>query len=224
MEVADGQFMQSSLGIPFVQYDTSLAAVEGGQFYGNDIFMFADQIIKYNPTTNEFDRITYKDGSGIWRDYPSGTPTTETLDADSGFLFSNSQASSRDVYVVGRASTTGRSIDIPDADVDNAYRDAGSGYPVAVAMEASGLTDSGFSGGITFIFSDQIIKYTFMTQEFDQMMWYRTTDESWQYYGSGSAFDFEPGECYLILNNNVSAPTEAYTWIYPKPYAEPPNN
>ncbi|MCX6354584.1 MAG: hypothetical protein NTZ78_06735, partial [Candidatus Aureabacteria bacterium] len=211
----------TSVSIPFVQYDTEMSAVFGGQGHTGTpaIPALSDRINKFNPATEDFDIRFWKSASG-WGAIGNTEPAT--LQADEGFLYTNSLATSQNIWFVGKVSPSNRSLAIRGASGKAQLTCVGSGYPASVSLGDSNLIGSGFLGANITGLSDLIYEFNPSTGEFDHIAWYRTTPPQWLFINQATSFGFEPGRAYIITNRDNSTPPE-WTWDYTKPYSQPPN-
>jgi len=212
----------TSVSLPFVQYDTDINAVFGGQGYTGTpaIPALSDRINKFNPATEEFDIRFWKSASG-W--IAKGNTEPVTLHADEGFIYTNSLTTPQNIWFVGKVSPANRSLSIRGASGNAQLTYVGSGYPVSVSLGDSNLIGSGFRGSNIPGLSDLIYEFNLSTGEFDHVAWYKTTTpQQWMFINPVTTFGFEPGRAYIITNRDNSTPPE-WTWDYAKPYVHPPN-
>ncbi|MCX6354002.1 MAG: hypothetical protein NTZ78_03740 [Candidatus Aureabacteria bacterium] len=211
----------TSVSLPFVQYATGMSAVFGGQGHTGTpaIPALSDRLNKFNPATEEFDIRFWKSASG-W--VALGNTEPVTLQADEGFLYTNSLATPQNIWFVGKVSPTNRLLSIRGASGKAQLTYVGSGYPTSVSLGDSNLLGSGFhSSNITGL-ADLIYEFNLSTGEFDHIAWYKTTTSLWMFINPATSFGFEPGKAYIITNRDNSTPPE-WTWDYAKPYSHPPN-
>ncbi|MCX6355667.1 MAG: metallophosphoesterase [Candidatus Aureabacteria bacterium] len=211
----------TSASLPFVQYDTGMSAVFGGQGHTGTpaIPALSDRINKFNPATEEFDIRFWKSASG-W--VAIGNTEPATLQADEGLLYTNSLTTSQNIWFVGKVSTEDRSLSIRGTSGKAQLTYVGSGYPVSVSLGNSNLLESGFKGANITALSDLIYEFNLSTGEFDHVTWYKTTTSQWLFINPGTSFRLEPGRAYMIANRENSTPPE-WTWDYTKAYSPPPN-
>ena len=145
-----------------------------------------------------------------------------TLQADEGFIYTNSLTTPRDIRFVGKVSPANRSLAIRGASGKAQLTYVGSGYPVSVSLANSNLLGSGFHGAAITGLSDLIYEFNLSTGEFDHLAWYKTTTSQWLFINPGTLFGFEPGRAYMITNRDNATPPQ-WTWDYTKPYSHPPN-
>ncbi len=86
----------------------------------------------------------------------------------------------------------------------------GTGFPFPTSLAASGLVESGLTGGMYSATSDHI--YTWYAGHF-YPAWYHQ-DNGWQ----GSSFSFEPGKGYIVV---VTPGHQAFNWYQPRPQYSP---
>ncbi|MCX6355890.1 MAG: hypothetical protein NTZ78_13460 [Candidatus Aureabacteria bacterium] len=211
----------TSVSLPFVQYATGMNAVFGGQGHTGTpaIPALSDKLNKFDPTTEDFTIRFWKSASG-W--VALGNTEPVTLQADEGFLYTNSLATPQNIWFVGKVAPANRSLPIRGASGKAQLTYVGSGYPVPVSLGNSNLIGSGFHGSTITGLSDLIYEFNLSTGEFDHIAWYKTTTSLWMFINPGTSFGLEPGKAYIITNRDNSAPPE-WTWDYAKPYSQPPN-
>ena len=216
---------ENKISIPFVPYSNNLNDVIGKQgLTGSTISAFADQCWKWNQATLSYERsFLYDDGiTKEWRDlYNPADPPPFTFDADSGYrlLLTLITPDMTPLYFVGKVSATSRTINLTKT-VYSGLNYVASAYPMEVALEDSGLVESGFTGSTVSAFSDQLWFWNWGTRSYDRIF-YNTGLGQWQNKdGTTTTRKLRPGEGFRIVLSPVSG---LRTWNYPKPYTQPPN-
>jgi hypothetical protein len=103
---------------------------------------------------------------------------------------------------------------------DNGYSLVGSRFPMPVALSASGLQSSGFTGGTSMNKSDNLVFYNPATQQFDIRVWLYSGDSTWRdSTGNVTTRQLQPGEAFLIQRKSRGS---NFTWTNPVPYTTVP--
>ena len=205
------------VSIPFVPFDTSLDSVIEDQLTGNAANkFFSDNIEKWDPVASNYQRAWYDTSS--WVDWDTGGAPAFDWEADVGYWINIMVFNPpKNICFVGKVSSTSRSIPISqDRNL------CGSAYPFEVhSLYYSGLLGSGFTGSAINFFSDNIEWWNSGIGNYDRV-WYDTSASQWKNWdGSVAAKSFVPCDGFWI---NVLVFNPPFTWTYPKPYVEPPNN
>jgi hypothetical protein len=218
------------VSLPFVQYFTPVDSVIGAQLTGDESEVYADRIWRWDPDSSEFRLLWLVDSvgpccDGRWFETVGGTPvpTDLNLDADMGFWIQN-RHEEQEIILVGEVSSDSNRI----IDLLFGIQEFGSSYPVVVNLDYSDLYQDGAVGSINELNADRI--------------WYWDTDsDSWDFAwlvdGVGPPYDgrwwdsfpngptavqLSPGKGYRFELRNLRGHTP-FTWTYPKPYDDPPN-
>ena len=204
------------VSIPFIPFDTSLDSVIGDQLTGDaGNKYFSDAIEQWDPTASNYQRAWYDTSS--WVDWDTGGAPEFDWEADVGYWINIMQFNDpKDVCFVGKVSDTGRTLEIA---MDRNL--CGTAYPVEVSLEDSELVESGFTGHSNKFWSDTNERWNRVTENYDRVYYDPTGAGEWKNWDRTAATkSFVPCEGFWV---NVMLFNTPFTWIYPKPYTEPPN-
>ena len=208
------------VSIPFAPYDASLDTVIGDSLTGSNISKyFSDTIESWNRGTLHYERAyyAYVPSANEWRNWDTeSAPPSFEFESDKGFwiniLSFNPPA---DICLVGKVSPIEREMDVL-----NGRNLCGTAYPMDVSLDDSGLIASGFTGSSVMFFSDTIEWWNPATLHYERA-WYDTSTSTWQGWDGGPVRSFGPCDGFWV---NVLSFNTPFTWVYPKPYTQPPNN
>ena len=216
-------FVWKSLGngrnlvsMPFILFDTLLDSVIGDQLTGDPHNkFFSDTIEHWDPVALNYSRVWYN--TKMWVDWEDGGLPWFDFEPDAGYRVNIMPFNpSRDICFLGKVAQEGRSIEISQG-----RNLCGSSYPVEISLDTSDLIDSGFTGSSSRYFSDTVEWWNPAILHYDRV-WYDTSSGEWKNWdGVPATRGFVPGDGFWV---NVLTFNTPFTWIYPKPYSQPPNN
>lgn len=156
-------------------------------------------------------------GTNGWKQSNTTTPSNGVLlDPNKGLIVTvRSGAGNQTLRTVGFVPTNNQVQVV----FSNGYSVASSTFPTPVTLANSGLIASGFVGGTSKVSSDVLYFFNPSSQQFDDQIWYRTSDTTW-YDSSGNAATrvIQPGEGFLIRRR---ARTTNMSWTNTVPYTVP---
>ena len=198
------------VSLPFIPEDTSINEVIGDQLTGGLNDGESDRIWMWTGTTYKFAWLF--DSNGEYPEYDDiwyGSLTS--IEPDKGYWIEIKEGHTNDKIVTcGKVSDTGRSIP-----VNVGWNLVGQTFSVSVSLADSGLSETGFTGGLNDGESDRIWMWTGTTYKFawlfDSNGEYPEYDGTWY----GSLTTLEPGKGYWL---EIKDGHSGFTWNYPKPY------
>ena len=197
---------------PFLPFSTALDDFIGGQLTGNAAKFFSDTIERWDPATQRYDRAYYDPtGGGAWRDWDTEGNPVFGFDPDGSCWITILPFNPpRTLTLLGEVSETDRTIDI-----GTGRNTTGPSFPEEIALEDSGLTESGFTGDIIKYFSDTIEWWNSTTLKYD-IAYYDPGDTAWKNWdGTAPSRNISPCEGFWIA---VLVWRPGFTWTVPVPY------
>ena len=165
----------------------------------------SDSILRWNADTLTWSKAWYKTGTG-WQDWdvPGGAPMP--FAADNGYWIFRNNHPNTALKLFGKVPNTDRPIAVL------ASRNLlGTSFPVSVALDDSGLIESGFIGHtVVKTLSDQILFWSPVTTNW-RVFWYKT-DVGFQPWNVGEPMkSFNPGDGFYLFRQGSTG----FTWTYP---------
>ena len=189
---------------------STLDKIVGDQLTGHPALPFqSDNIEIWNTTAQDWERAWFRIGSG-WEDWYVAFGAPFAFEADTGYWF-NRVLGYADTTIVlfGKVATEARTITIePKRNL------VGSCYPVSVALDDTGLVDSGFIGHPFLPFQSDNVEF-WNNSALDWQRFWHQTGVGFQPWNTGEPMkDIDPGDGLYV---NLPLRTVGFTWTYPVP-------
>ena len=199
--------------ISFNAFSNTIPGVFGAQLSGNNNPAGADQIIKWNPTTQSYVQY-YKRASGEWRKVGETNLTTDTVSPGECFFIRNARTTNQTVYLMGEVPDSFTAVTTTVAGVPGLQMVSYS-YPVEVSITNMSLFSTAVKNNNP-AGADQILKWNPTTQSY---VVYYVRSTGWRKVGetTNTTDKMAPGEGFFYLRRG----TTSFAWTENKPYTWP---
>lgn len=215
------------LAIPLVPSANGIQSVLGAQLTGGSSIAAGDQVLKFDPLTQQYDQVAiYVDGTGTYYDgswydvvdFPNHL-SAMTFGLHDGYWVLHRGADTRLVVTFGRAAGAAeRSL----AMIPGPYQLFGTALLEPLTLNQSNLWESGATGGDSIFTGDRILHFDAVTQSYASIAVLidgtnTSLDGTWVdalAFPNPSQLQLEPGQGYWFHNQ---APSNAFLWTYPRP-------
>lgn len=199
--------------VPFNAFSNTVPGVMGSQLVGNNSPGFADQLMKWSPSNQQY--ITYyKRASGEWRKVGETNATTDTLSPGEAFFIRNRRSTNQTVYLMGevpdsRSAITTTVFGLPG------FQMVSYSYPVEMSITNLTLFSTAIKNASPG-FADQIIKWDPVSQAYIK---YYARSTGWRKVGETNTTSdtLAPSEGFFYLRRGLTS----FTWTENKPYTWP---